>query len=786
MALRDTALRIPRFLTQNKAFAACVVFSLGVGISVSAGIVAMVDSARNGPVPFENADRLEVVYISDGTFQDFRHGIRPEVVRALAAPGSPFEDAALWNYSRGNEIRDGDRIESGWLIDVTPNFPRLFSARMHIGRPFGVNDSPEARYLMLSYRFWASDWSADSTIVGRTVFIDSVPHLVTGVTAPEWNWPDRIEAWKSNPDILTPVRGRQNSVLMFGLRKEGIDPGQARAMVSTIGTAAMITKSSPRDRIYAQGFREYLALNLSTILFALGLGALFIAFITAVNFAGLVLARGIRRRAEIGVRAALGASVGRLVRQIVGETIWLSTAGGLLAAMLAPGVLNVIRISFESSMPSWLTISMSWRVVAASVGMSLLLGVVFAIGPALDLARPALGTFLRSTGTGLSASTRAQRSRAGLVSVQVALATAFLVLFGALLGRALMLTRPDPGYAYQSIIRGSINRTRNTRDVETRMLSVQASVQQIQGVSRVALLQSQYLRPDEVAFDGATGDTSVFQVLWTAQTSEAFFDIVRPRLVAGRLPTQEEYRGRAPVAVITEVVARRAFDGGALGKTIRIGKTSLSVIGVVEKLQRGAISMEDAATIVSPIIERPDRWTSPEVWIQISDPSRVPVMLRDLQQEAELGALGARVRLGSAAAEMRREMQSFRAIGRVIVAVFVIAMALAAMGIYGLVAYTVEMRNREMAIREALGATKARVTALLLRSAAIQTLIGLTAGAALATGLARLIREHNLVLSTAVQSTAVAFVLVALTVLASSFGPLRATWRRDLSHVLRD
>jgi putative ABC transport system permease protein len=782
MGMRVELPGVPRFLAQNKAFAACVIFSLGVGISVSAAVLALVESVQHGPVPFVNADRIEVIYVGGGDLTDRRYSMSPDIVRALMAPGSPLEEAALSRFG-GREIRDGDHLTQGWILEVTPNFPRLLSARMHIGRPFGANDSPDERYVMLSHRFWTKQFGADSAVVGRTVFVDSLPHLVVGVTAREWAYPDRIDAWRSNPVLLATGKRYDSRIMMLGLRRSDLDVGQARAMISTIGSAAMASRADPRERIESESLRSHLTVFLAPVLFALALVALFIGIITAVNFAGLVLARGIKRRGEIGVRAALGASVSRLVREIVGETVWLSAIGGLLAALLAPAVLNIVRVTFENALPLWLTLTLSWRMVAASVVMSLIAGSIFALGPALDLARPALGTFLRATGTGISGASRASRSRAGLVSIQVGLATAFLVLFGALLGRTLVLTRPQPGYDYEQIIFGSI--AREKRGPPKISPAVLANAEQIPGVTHAALAMTRFLQPEEVTYDGAMGDTTVIETTWAAQTTEAFFSIVQPTLVAGRFPTINEYRGRAPVAVVSSVVARHAFRGEALGRTVRIGPLTLTVIGVVERLDRDVFNPGKTAAIMSPILDEGDSWTFPQLWLRAATPALVQPLLRDLQRRSETRQLGATIGFRSYAVDMRNGLRAFWAITRIIYAVFGIALVLAAMGIYGLVSYTVEMRNREMAIREALGASRLRVSALLLRSAVVQTVIGVAGGAALATVLAIQIRDAQFSMNTAAGSTFIALVVVSLTVFASSFGPLRATWRRDLSHVLR-
>jgi hypothetical protein len=299
-------------------------------------------------------------------------------------------------------------------------------------------------------------------------------------------------------------------------------------------------------------------------------------------------------------------------------------------------------------------------------------------------------------------------------------------------------------------------------------------------------VQSRQVRADEVTFDGATGDTAAFDNVWIAQTAGTFYSIARPTLVAGRFPTDAEFQGSAPVAVVTEIVARRAFDGEALGRTIRIGALALTVIGVVEHLERSVVNPGRTAGVFSPIVEAPDRWTQMELWMRVGEPTRVPLVLRELKQRAQLNRFGARVAFRSLGALMDEQVRVFWAIARIVYAIFGVALALAAMGIYGLVAYTVAMRNREMAIREALGASRIRVAWLLIRGATVQTTIGLLGGALIATAAASNIRTDQFVLDTAAASTAIAFIIVSLTVFTSSLGPLRTTWRRDLAQVLRD
>jgi putative ABC transport system permease protein len=778
--MRLDALRLPRVLTQSRGFSLCVILSLGVGISASSSVLALVDSMLHGRLPFDNADRIEVVHVGGRPLNERSPLVHPEIARALQGESSPLEEVATYAF-RWVGVTDGELSANGAAYYASPGFPRMLSARMHIGRPFFEADRDDTRPVMLSHAFWTSAFASDSSIIGRSIRIEDVPHTVVGVTSPAWSYPDRTQLWIMNRAMLagaTPT----SRVGLIGLRKRDIEAEQARAMIRTIGTAAMTVKGLPRDRIESRPLRAHLTRQLAGVITILSTIALFVGLLTAVNFAGLVLARGLRRRGELGVRAALGATLPRLVRTIVGESLVLCAIGGALAAVLAPGISALLSDIFSSVFPAWIRFGMSWRVVAASIAIAMVVGAVFGLGPALDLARPALGAFLKNTGAGASGSAGASRSRSAVVTVQVALATGVLVLLGAVLGRTLVLTGPNPGFDYNAIVLGAV---RGSPVVRQAWPTVLAEIQTTPGIASAAAAHSRLASPGEVLFDQTQADASAFPFLWWAQTTETFHGLLGTRLETGRWPTLEEHRSGAPVAVVSRTVARR-YGGDPVGRTIAIGTTRLTIVGVIADVRRNAWAFDEMPAAFSPMLGPATRASFTEVWARVANEGQLWPTLRELQERAGRRGFGAPVRFESVGERMRQEMRDFSAVARLVWGVFGIALALAALGIYGLVSYTAEMRNREMAIREALGASRMRVAGLLVGGAAAQTIAGLIAGALIATFVASFIQDERRVLQMATQSTALAAALVALAVLVASFGPIRATWRRDLAPVLRD
>lgn len=790
--MQVTVPALPRILAQHRGFAACVIISLGLGIAAAAAAIAVADSIDHARLPFRNADRLEILYVQNRADPNVRYwSMSPDVLRAVTAGASPVTAVARYQVKWAT-LRDDSHLAEGMGADVSANFARVLGIRVALGRALDASDMSGPPAVMISHALWQRKLGGDSSIIGRTIQVGDVPRVVVGVAAEDWEYPEQAAFWTADLDLRSMRAGDVFAIVQLA---SSVPRDRARAMLRTLGTNALSTDPRRRHgyRVESMGFRDYLtASRLRGVIVALTVIAIFVGFITAVNFAGLVLARGIRRRAELGVRAALGASVPRLAWHVIAESLALCAAGGLLAAILAPVLLAFLRNSFSTILPAWLPVTLSWRTVIASVGIATTIGLLFALGPALDLARPALAGYMQAAAGTSSSGAGAVRTRAWLVAIQVALATGVLVTLGAVLGRSLVIMRPSLGFDPAPIITGYVASAPRP-EVPFELLNTSLyNVRETPGVVAAGVAASRNLVNTELLPEGGVPNAAdAFRDAKLTQVTDGYFRAIQPRLVAGRFPTPDEELHHAPVAVLSAVVAHRWFGDHAIGKIVRVGDgkigtpVPLSVVGVIDDVNRDPVFSEAYPIVYTPTAHVPTtRTASFEMWIRTS--GSVGKTLRTLEQRDARHQLGADILdLAPLANSVRASIAAFNGFKRFVFAIFGLALGLAALGIYGLVAYTAEMRMRELAIREALGATRYRVIGLLLRSAAIQATIGVAVGAVLSTVAAAFMSTPTHVIQPAVGTTAVTLAIVALTVLLSSAGPLREAWKRDLAATLR-
>ncbi|HUQ79516.1 MAG TPA: ABC transporter permease [Gemmatimonadaceae bacterium] len=782
-----------RIIAQHRFFSACVIVSLGVGISSASGVIAIVDSMRYGPLPFRNADQVEHLFGESRLRIGVRNSDVPAIVfRALQAPGTPVEDVAAYAV-QSFEVRDREHVFNAWGSRTTANFPQVLGARTALGRAFDSTDAAGMPAVMLSHRYWRSELGSDEGVVGRTIDLDGVAHRIVGVATREWDFPEGVTLWASSLDTRDlETRGRR--LMVLAKLKEGADARRARQQIIGIANNAMasLPRRRPNERLSSTSFRGFSELRLAGVVFILTIISVFVGFLTAVNFAALVLARGIRRRGEVGVRAALGASVWRLARHIVAESLVLCALGGLVAALLGPSVVAFVRSGFAEMLPVWLTITTSWRSVAASAVLAMLLGMVFALGPALDIARPALAGFLRAASSTVADGAGLARTRSWVVGIQVALATGVLISLGAVMGRSLLSRTPRAGFDYQPLIVSYVSDSGRAADVAGRLNGLLSTTKETPGVGSAAYLDDRYLDPTTVVAAVGTSLTTAEEAgldsPWLGRAGEEFFNVMRPRVAQGRLFTRDEESLGAPVAVVSRVVAHVLFDDAAIGKQIRVDDKPLTIVGVIEDIRLSGYQPDPTAAVFVPM---PTRGvdivgvSTRQMWVRVS--GSIGLTARMVQSRGSaIGAGRLRIRAPhSMAASMAEELAGYRSVARLTLAIFGVALALAAIGIYGLVAHTAEMRSRELAIREALGATRIQVATLLLRGALLQALVGAAAGAMIAIIVVDYLSGSRFKLTTTGVASIVAIGVVVLTVLVSSIGPLRTTWRRGLSQTLR-
>jgi ABC-type antimicrobial peptide transport system permease subunit len=357
----------------------------------------------------------------------------------------------------------------------------------------------------------------------------------------------------------------------------------------------------------------------------------------------------------------------------------------------------------------------------------------------------------------------------------------------------MFMTRADTGFDYANVAVGTAVDSTFALPPRTgdQLLD---GVRAVPGIAAAGLIGYQTVSSLQIKPDGDDASTELpFRVGSIDQITPDFFAAMRPRLVAGRLVTRDEAVSGAPVIVVSRDIADALFAGrGAVGHRLRLPthpNQALTIVGVVDRFSMHPYLGDETPTVFVSAAVRGGRASTStdrtELWLRANgNPDAVARAVTSLAAQHRFGrvqVVGAR----SVVASLDQDYRTFRALVGFVMGVFAVALGLAALGIYGLVAYTAEMRARELAIREAIGATRAHVSGLVLRGALVQGVVGVVAGAALATLVIGYLNSFDLRLEAVAGATTLSIALVGATVLLSSFGPLRSIWKRDLSAVLR-
>jgi putative ABC transport system permease protein len=799
-----------RILAREPTFSAGVIFSLALGVSLASGIISIVESVRRGPLPYANADRVEHLRVADGT-----NGIPacPCVVQGVVPAVESLPDvASVGTYKmQSGRLRSADKSFSATVIRTNLAFPRTLGVRMALGRAFDSTDRIGSPLAMLSHDLWTSEFSGDSAIVGRAVEIDGEIHAIVGVLAREASWPrprGGRAVWTSGLTHRTAAVAADQWISAVALLRPGVNVERARVAIAAVATGVQRDViRDPRSRVDARSFRDHLMIDLAGPLYILAILGVVIALVSAVNFAGLLLARGIRRRSEISVRAVLGASVPRLVGHIVGEALVLCVIGGAIGAIAAPALIGGLSHAFDTLpgnrgvFPAWVTLSLGWGTVLGSVALAALLGVVFGLGPAIDLARPALGSFVRLSPSAGTSGRGAVRTRASLVAIQVGLATAILVYLAAFAGRHLIATAPRVGFPYQTVLQGWVDPRQTPSEQVLDVSPFLSRIRQMPGViGATALLHDRYSNIRGTTKAGVTRTGAELggapmgarpQIDWL-RVASGFPAATGVSLASGRFPTEDEERSGASVGLVTRELAERLFGGDALGGELVVGNaqpTHIHIIGVIENIQLSPRETGPLATVALISLSRPapmEKDDPPKIWIRVAGEPDAAARLITKALLAERDAVGL-INLHSYGRAFDDDRAWIVAATRLALGIVGLAIVLAGFGLYGMVSYTTEMRSFELAIRQALGASRRRVMSLVLRSAGVQALFGVILGTALGWALvAVFVRgEVGRVARPALGGTTAAIVFVALTLFVASIGPLRGLWRQELATLMR-
>jgi predicted permease len=755
----DTLLQDLRYtvrqLVSRPGFTAVAVLTLALGIGATTAIFSVADAVLLRQLPYPEAQRLTVVWGARGTQRPLLIPITDFV--DLRARNHSFADMGIARVQSVNLTGTDtpDRLIGSF---VTASTLHLLGARMALGRSFTEQETAIGAgqaVAVLSYGTWQSRFGGTAGIVGRTVVLNGRPHVVIGVTAQEYQDAfGPVDVWlpiTSAPNPTWFQRG-QPSVWAVALLKPGVTAADAQRDASAIAAqlAAEYPTTNGGSDALVMPLREYFVGGTrATLMIVLAFVGV-VLLIACANVANLQLARATARLREMSVRAALGAGRGRLVRQLLTESLLLSLIGGLLGIALAYWSVDAIVAAAPGGLPTFGSVDINVRVLAFSTALIVLSGLLFGIVPALHGTRIDLGAALtQRAGDGARGGRLDVRQL--FVAIEMALCIVLLVGAGLLTRTLAALRQVDPGFKPDHLLTAEFRLPGVKYDTPEKqnqfMTSALAAIRAVPGVRQAALVNAMPLSGNWGGVQFAPLDhpelnTATAPMAQANGMSDGAFATMGIRLV-GRDFDARDRPGAPLVVIVNEELARRTWPGRqALGQRLRLvlaPDTTATVIGVAANVKQVTLGEPATPQIYQPMLQGPGIFNTVAARTD-GDPDALASAVRAAIWSVDPDQPVWKMR--SMAMLVRRDFAAPQFTMALTLAFALIALLLAAVGVYGTMSYAVVQRTREVGIRMALGARRQEVVRLVLRRGLSVIALALAVGLAAALGLAPLLRRQ--------------------------------------------
>jgi len=752
---------------KNPGFALAAVAALALGIGANTAIFSVVNAVLLKPLTYPNADRIVEIELS-GPQGNAPIASIPKF-HTYQQQTSIFSEVAAYDFAGPGFNLTGDRPELIHGIHVTEGYFRLFGAPILMGRTFTPQeDLPNGGHMaVISYGLWQRRFGGNPNIVGSSLSLGGEPFTIVGVLGRDFLSDQQADIWL--PFQFEPNSTNQGHFFQaVGMLKPGITLAQANAQMKLVYQQFLraYPQADPQGGFAVEPLRDSIIgdarKSLLVLLGAVGL----VLLIACANVANLLLVHATGRRREFAIRSALGAGRGRIVRQLLTESVLLSFTGGVLGLILGfAGVRALLAIS-PAGLPrigeDGSAIGIDWRVLGFTLAVSLLTGILFGVFPAFSASRTDLNSSLKESSNRSGTGFRQGKTRALLVVSEVSLALVLLIGAALLIRTFIALHDVNPGFDSHNVItmEMSLNGPRYEKTAGVAQLSREGRerLDAIPGVEDSAFtcclpIQGQFGLPFTIVGRPVEKGKDTPGAGWMSASPD-YYKLFRIPILRGREFTNNDTASAPPVAIINEALAKQYFGKeNPVGQQILIGhgvgpdfeEPPRQIVGVVANTHEGGLANDPGSLMIVPDAQVTDGMTKlnagivPLRWVVRThgDPHELVPQITEQLRIASGGFPVARIRSMDEVVSRSTSRANFNML---LLTIFgAVALVLAAIGIYGLMAYSVEQRTQEMGIRMALGADRSKIRMLVVWQGMRLTLVGVVLGAGAAFGLTRLI-----------------------------------------------
>ena len=749
-----------RMLLKKPTFTAVAILTLALGVGANTAIFSIVNAVLLRSLPFRDPDRLVRIYFNNPGvgLRDIRFSM-PEF-DDLTTQTDVFEDVSVV-FPASTNLTGAKQPERLELLGTTPNYFSMLGATPELGRLFGHQDFALgfAPAVVISDALWRRSYGADPGVLGRSVRLDNDLYAIVGVLPPGFRHPGptisrAVEVWVtcgfSGDPFPKPARGTRVLPGAIGRLKPGLTLAQAQARLDAM--AANLRREFANDyppqakwTIEIVPLQQSLVGKIRPMLLVLLAAVILIVSIVSLNIGSLLLARASGRQQEIAVRAAMGASRGRMIRQMLTESLLLAFIGGIAGLATAVITPKAVLRFVPANLPRLGEVNIDWRVLGFALLISLATGLLFGLAPAIHSSKAGLASTMREGSRGSGYGAKAGRMRDALIVSQLAVAVVLMVGAGLLLETLRDLLRQNPGFNPSQVVTANIwlpvpnnpqldpyltfaHQIPFNRELLRRMNAI-PGVELAAITSRLPATGTT-TNSNSLAIEDQPTESSGDLRAEIIRISPDYFRVMQTPLVEGRFFTESDENGKLPVAIIDEATARRYWpDQDPVGRRLRIGQNPAlpwnTVVGVVKNIKHDGLDVDGVPHVYVPVNQSLGRVLS--LALRTSLPSStLEAQIRGAIQSVDPGLPVFSVT--SMDDVLDASLASRRFSANLVAGFAAVALLLASVGIYGLLAYMVGQRSREIGLRLALGAQRADVLRLVMGKGVVLAGLGIVAG----------------------------------------------------------